>query len=72
MDNFTRIVFESVFHIETVITLFYMEFKKEFSYDGERHNFWEMVYIDKGEMICTAGNNRFITKNRRNHLSQTK
>ena len=28
MDNFTRIVFESVFHIETVITLFYMEFKK--------------------------------------------
>lgn len=62
MDNFTRIVFESVFHIETVITLFYMEFKKEFSYDGERHNFWEMVYIDKGEMICTAGNNRFTLK----------
>ncbi|MBO5020544.1 MAG: helix-turn-helix transcriptional regulator, partial [Clostridia bacterium] len=26
------------------------------------HDFWEMVYIDKGEMICTADKNRFILK----------
>ncbi len=40
----------------------YMEFSKEFHYDGESHNFWEMVYIDKGEMICTAGENKFTLK----------
>lgn len=61
-DNFIRIDFENVFHIKSVITLFYMEIQKEFCYQGESHNFWEMVYIDKGEMICTAGKNRFTLK----------
>ena len=48
--------------IRKIITIFYMEFSKNFSYDGERHDFWEMVYIDKGEMICTADKNRFVLK----------
>ena len=39
-----------------------MEFSKNFAYEGERHDFWEMVYIDKGEMICTADKNRFVLK----------
>ena len=61
-DNFTRIGFERLFNVESIITLFYMEFSKNFAYDGERHDFWEMVYIDKGEMICTADKNRFVLK----------
>lgn len=61
-DNFTRLRFEKVFNIESIITLFYMEMPRNFSYDGEKHNFWEMVYIDKGEMICTADKNRFVLK----------
>lgn len=61
-DNFTRISFEKNFNIEKIITIFYMEFPKNFHYDGEKHDFWEMVYIDKGEMICTADKNRFILK----------
>lgn len=61
-DKITGIGFERVFNIEKIITLFYMELSKNFHYDGERHDFWEMVYIDKGEMICTADKNRFILK----------
>ena len=61
-DNFTRVGFEKIFNIEKIITIFYMEFSKDFHYEGERHDFWEMVYIDKGEMICTADNNRFTLK----------
>lgn len=61
-DNFTRIGFDRIFNIEKIITLFYMELSKNFYYDGERHDFWEMVYIDKGEMICTTDKNRFILK----------
>ena len=61
-DNFTRISFEKIFNVEKIITIFYMEFSKSFHYDGERHDFWEMVYIDKGEMICTADKNKFILK----------
>jgi AraC-like DNA-binding protein len=61
-DNFTRLGFEKIVNIEKIITIFYMEFPKDFEYDGERHDFWEMVYIDKGEMICTADQNRFTLK----------
>lgn len=61
-DKFTGFGFERVFNIDRIITLFYMELSKNFYYDGEQHDFWEMVYIDKGEMICTADKNRFILK----------
>lgn len=61
-DNFARLGFERIFNIEKIITLFYMELSKSFHYDGEQHDFWEMVYIDKGEMVCTAEKNRFVLK----------
>ena len=61
-DNFTRVSFERVFNVEKIITIFYMEFSKNFSYEGESHDFWEMVYIDKGEMVCTADKNEFVLK----------
>ena len=61
-DNFTRVSFERVFNVEKIITIFYMEFSKNFSYEGESHDFWEMVYIDKGEMLCTADKNKFVLK----------
>ena len=61
-NNFTKTGFEKIFNIEKLITIFYMEFSKDFEYDGESHDFWEMVYIDKGEMLCTADKNRFVLK----------
>ena len=63
-NNFTRISFEKHFNVERIITLFYMEMSKSFHYDGESHDFWEMVYIDKGQMLCTADKNRFLLKRR--------
>lgn len=61
-DNFTRLSFEKIFNIDKIITIFYMELSKNFYYEGEKHDFWEMVYIDKGEMICTADDKRFVLK----------
>jgi AraC-like DNA-binding protein len=62
MTNFTRIGFDKIFNVEKIITIFYMELSKNFYYEGEKHDFWEMVYIDKGEMICTADEKRFVLK----------
>lgn len=61
-DKFTQFGFQKVFQIDKIITVFYMELPVNFQYEGESHDFWEMVYIDKGEMICTAGSNRFTLK----------
>ena len=52
MDKFIRQGLPGVIHIRKIITIFYMELSKDFHYDGEQHNFWEMVYIDKEK--CSA------------------
>ena len=62
MSDFIHISFDEIFNVEKIITIFYMELSKNFYYEGEKHDFWEMVYIDKGEMICTADNKRFVLK----------
>ena len=62
MDDFVRHGLPGVIHIRKIITIFYMELSKDFHYDGEQHNFWEMVYIDKGEMLCTADKHQFTLK----------
>lgn len=62
MDKFIRQGLPGVIHIRKIITIFYMELSKDFHYDGESHNFWEMVYIDKGEMLCTADKHQFTLK----------
>jgi len=62
MYNIAKFKFEKNFNVERLVTLFYMEFSKDFYYDGESHDFWEMVYIDKGEMLCTADKSKFVLK----------
>ena len=60
--EFAPMKFEKVFNVTDIFTLFYMEISKDFLYDGESHDFWEMVYIDKGEVVCTADKKRFVLK----------
>lgn len=61
-DKIAKISLPDSFSVKGLYTFFYMEISKDFSYGGESHNFWELVYIDKGEMICTAGKKQFILK----------
>ena len=62
MNNYTRLGFDKLINVEKIITIFYMELSKDFYYEGEKHDFWEMVYIDKGEMLCTADEKNFVLK----------
>lgn len=43
--------------IDKVYTIHYFEYAKGFAFKGESHDFWEFVYIDKGEAQVTAGEN---------------
>jgi AraC-like DNA-binding protein len=58
--DYTRMAFEQVIRVDAIITLFYMELSKSFCYGGERHDFWEMVYIDRGECYVIADGERFL------------
>jgi hypothetical protein len=40
--------------ISNIVTVYYNEFTKGYYFDGEKHDFWELVYIDKGEVEVSA------------------
>ncbi len=35
-------------HIDSIITLHYFEYMKNFVFQGEAHDFWEFLYVDNG------------------------
>lgn len=40
--------------MKDIVSLHYFEFAKNFRFEGERHDFWELVYVDKGEIEVFA------------------
>lgn len=45
--------------INKIVTIHHYEFGRNFTYGGEAHDFWEMVYVDKGCVHITANNKSF-------------
>lgn len=41
--------------IQEIVTIHYFEYKSDFSFVGESHDFWEFLCVDKGEVNATAG-----------------
>lgn len=46
--------------IENIITIHYYEYMSNFSFQGESHNFWEFLCVDKGEVLVTADREQFL------------
>ena len=40
--------------IKKIVSLHYFEYMSDFTFPGESHNFWEFLYVDKGELQVTA------------------
>lgn len=48
--------------VNKIYSIHYFEYMKDFSFPGETHNFWEFIYIDKGEVHVTADKSSFVLK----------
>ena len=48
--SYVKTQLQSVVNISKVVTIHYNEYDKLFVFEGEKHDFWEMVYIDKGRV----------------------
>lgn len=59
---FEKHKFETILNITRLVTVHYFEFEKNFIFSGEQHDFWEMVYADKGEIIISADDKDFLLK----------
>ena len=58
--SYTRTVLKEIINIESIRTVHYFEYSKDFVYPGEKHDFWELVYVDKGNMKIEAGERKLI------------
>lgn len=57
-----RVYLNLTIEIRSIITMYYFEFGKDYVFSGESHDFWEMVYVDKGEVEVLADTTRHILK----------
>lgn len=40
--------------IPAIVTIHYFEYMKDFAFKGESHDFWEFLYVDKGNILVRA------------------
>ena len=45
---------ENLINVSKIVTVNHFEFSKDFVFEGESHDFWEIVYADRESLICTA------------------
>lgn len=50
------------FEIHEIITVHYFEYMKDFVFSGESHDFWEFLYVDKGEITVQANQSIYQLK----------
>jgi len=55
MDQHKPFVPPKLIELDCLYTFYYFEFACGYLFPGEQHDFWEMVYIDRGEADIGAG-----------------
>jgi AraC-like DNA-binding protein len=53
-SNYRYIPLNDFITISNIVTIHYFEFAKDYVFSGEKHNFWEFLYVDKGEVEILA------------------
>lgn len=52
--SFAAIHLDTDIHVEEIYTVHYFEYRNDFHFPGERHDFWEFQCVDKGmAQVCT-------------------
>lgn len=49
--DYTGIRLRNYLHVDRLYAFHYLEFTKDYVFPGEKHDFWELFYVDKGELI---------------------
>lgn len=57
---FQRIPLEEELHIDGIYTVHYFEYRNDFHFEGERHNFWEFQCVDKGTAEVRTDSGTYI------------
>lgn len=61
-SKYSQIPLHKDIELKALITFFYLNCPRNFHVKGEKHAFWEFVYIDSGKMMITAGDKTYLLK----------
>lgn len=59
MQPYERYPLTGEISIDNIISFYYLELARDFNTLGEKHNFWEFVYVDKGNFEVYTDSYRF-------------
>lgn len=48
--EYSKTTLREEFIIKKIVTVHYFEFANNYIFEGEKHDFWELLYVDKGEV----------------------
>lgn len=60
--NYESTILHQDIIIDYLISVHYFEYNCDFHFNGEAHDFWEFLYVDKGEVKVTAENSTFVLR----------
>ncbi len=60
--SFEMLPLKSVLHITKLATVLSYELSPNYRNTGEKHNFWEMIYVARGVIRCRANENVLLLK----------
>lgn len=62
MMNYNPTLLRDSIHIDKLYTVHYFEYMCDFTFEGEQHDFWEFLYVDKGEVYTIADAKEILMK----------
>lgn len=60
MRPYVKHSFEVPVEISQIITIHYFEYTKDYKYPGEFHDFWEIMYLDRGRAYVTCNDTEYL------------
>lgn len=60
MKKYFKHKLENLINVSKIVTIHYFEFEKNFKTEGESHDFWEFVYVDKESIVCHADGEKIV------------
>lgn len=57
--SYESIILKKELEISRIVSIHYFEYMNTFSYEGEAHDFWEFLCVDKGAVNVVAGDNPY-------------
>lgn len=60
--SFQTYPLNTVFDVTDLVNISYYKLPKRYEFPGESHEFWELLYVDRGELTVAAGDSAFCLK----------